>query len=111
VRLALAFSPQLCRSDVVLALAHKAGAVLVSHRRSRSHSSRSDTSRSNNAFVFIRTSVKGRPARLAAKALHLEAQVVGRAGSTCGEPAWCLDARKSLAHVLQGGHQPVLHLR
>ena len=49
--------------------------------------------------------------RDAANALHFEAQVVGRAGPMCGEPAWCLDARESLAHVLQWGHQPVLHLR
>jgi len=40
-----------------------APAVLVSQTRSRSHLSRSVVSRSNNASVFVRTSVNGRPAR------------------------------------------------
>lgn len=40
-----------------------APAVLVSHTKSPSHVSRSVASRSNNASVFVKTSVKGRPAR------------------------------------------------
>jgi hypothetical protein len=40
-----------------------APAVLVSHTKSPSHVSRSVALRSNNASVFVRTSVKGRPAR------------------------------------------------